>query len=62
MDPDSTPWLFDPETNKFHQMPINGGGTFGVLELPRRHFRVYAASDGAEITIPRPRSVRAKPC
>jgi predicted phosphodiesterase len=26
-------------------------GTFGVLELPAREFRVYAASDGAEVPL-----------
>lgn len=28
-------------------------GTFGVLELPSREFRVYRASDGTEVVVPR---------
>ena len=31
-----------------------GGGTFGILELPSKTFKVYRAADGFEIEIPRP--------
>lgn len=52
----SAPWLYDPETKKFFQMPDSVGGTFGVLDVPSRAFRVYATCDGAEIVVHRPRS------
>jgi putative phosphoesterase len=32
---------------------LMNGGTFGVLELPRRDFTVHGASDGAEVAIVR---------
>jgi hypothetical protein len=42
-------WLLDPTTGKFHRAPAPGGGTFGVLELPSKEFRVFKASDGTEV-------------
>lgn len=54
-------WLVDPATGKFQQAPAPGGGTFGVLELPSREFRVFKAADGSEIEILRKRlGIRSK--
>lgn len=42
------PLLFDPAQRRFVSGPGPGGGTFGVLELPSREFRVHRAADGSE--------------
>lgn len=42
------PLLFDPDQRRFVPGPGPAGGTFGVLELPSREFRVHRASDGSE--------------
>lgn len=39
--------LFDPEARRFVSGPGRAGGTFGVLDLPSREFRVYRAADGS---------------
>ncbi len=50
-EPTNDAWLLDPVTGKFNPAPAPGGGTFGVLELPGKTFRVYAAESGAEVAI-----------
>jgi predicted phosphodiesterase len=45
------PWLFDRVTGTFNRTPERGGGTFGVLELPSKVFRVYRAADRSEVPI-----------
>ena len=41
--------LFDPLLRTFVAGGGRGGGTFGVLDLPSRRFRVLRAADGKEI-------------
>lgn len=43
---------FDPEVGDFVPVDVEGG-SFGVLDLPAKSFRVYRASDGSEIDIAR---------
>ena len=42
------PLLFDPAQRRFVPGPGPAGGTFGVLDLPSRDFRVFRAADGTE--------------
>ena len=49
------PWLLSRETGRFAPVPESPRGTFGVLSLPDRDFKVYRASDGAEVEILRRR-------
>jgi predicted phosphodiesterase len=44
---------YDLESKTYVLAPAASGGTFGVLDLPSKNFRVFRAADGAEITIPR---------
>lgn len=50
---ESSAWIFDPDRGTFVPGPAPGGGTFGVLELPARHFKVLRASDGEEVDVAR---------
>lgn len=43
---------YDPEVDDYVLVEIEAG-TFGILELPSKAFRVHRASDGSEVTIPR---------
>lgn len=45
--------IFDADKGTFVPGPAPGGGTFGILELPSKHFTVHRAADGVEIEIPR---------
>jgi predicted phosphodiesterase len=45
--------VYDLQRQTHVLAPAAPGGTFGVLELPDVAFRVYRASDGVEIGIPR---------
>lgn len=45
--------VYDIERNAFVLAPMASGGTFGVLDLPSREFKVFRAADGVEIEIPR---------
>lgn len=44
---------YDVEHKAYVLAPPPPGGTFGVLDLPSRDFKVYRAADGGELEIPR---------
>jgi predicted phosphodiesterase len=54
-EPDSSPLglTYNIESKAYELAPMAPGGTFGVLELPSRTFKVIRAADGVEIEIPR---------
>lgn len=54
-EPMSDAWLLDPATGKFERAPAPGTGTFGVLDVIDRMFRVHAASTGAHAAVLRRR-------
>ena len=45
--------VYDPQRNTYALAENPAGGTFGVLELPSRTFKVFRAADGSEVEIPR---------
>ncbi|MSP25921.1 MAG: hypothetical protein EXR75_12325 [Myxococcales bacterium] len=45
--------LVDPTTGNSTRPPAPGGGTFGVLNLPSKQFRVFKAADGSKVGIMR---------
>jgi putative phosphoesterase len=47
-----TPVIFDPQKVTFVQAQAAPRGTFGILELPGKHFTVHLASDGSEVPVP----------
>ena len=51
-------WLLDPGSGRFEQVPMSGGATFGVLDLPSCQFRVLRAADGVEVEINRRQVLR----
>jgi len=46
------PVIFDPQKGTFAQAQAAPRGTFGILELPGKHFTVHLASDGSEVPVP----------
>ena len=46
------PTIFDPQKGAFEQVQAAPRGTFGILELPAKHFTVHLASDGSEVPVP----------
>ena len=46
------PVIFDPQKGTFVQAQAAPRGTFGILELPAKHFTVHLASDGSEVPVP----------
>ena len=46
------PVIFDPQKGTFVQAQAAPRGTFGILELPTKHFTVHLASDGSEVPVP----------
>lgn len=45
--------VYDVARGTYELVSLPCGGTFGVLELPERSFKVCRASDGVELEIPR---------
>ena len=44
--------LFDPHVRRLVAAGPDAGGTFGVLDLPTRHFTVHRAADGSVVSAP----------